>query len=194
MVVGSLGALSHRKGTDVYVEAARVVRAVDPTIEFEHCGPAGLSNDPNFERQVLDRVVELDDRGIRLGPTVTERALARWKVFALPSRQDPFPLASLEAMAAGLPVVASDVGGLREQINHGSTGILVPPDDPERLAVEILELGRDPALRQRLGVNARAHAGVAFSLEHQAKAIHEAYLEAFASRFAPPFATAAKAP
>ena len=194
VIVGSLGSLSHRKGTDVYIEAARVVRGMDPTIEFEHGGPMGLSSDASFEHRLLDRVAELDDHGIRLlGQTDAPRALTRWKVFALPSRQDPYPLASMEAMAAGLPVIASDVGGLREQIEDGSTGILVPPDDPEQLAVEILRVSGDPELRARLGASARARAGAVFSLQQQAVTVHEAYLRALATRFAPPFARDAQA-
>jgi len=69
----------------------------------------------------------------------------------LASHEEGFPNAVLEAMAAGVPVVATRVGGVPEIVDDGATGILVPPHDPRRLADAIATLARDPALRQRLG-------------------------------------------
>lgn len=65
------------------------------------------------------------------------------------------PLKPLEAMAMGKAVVASDVGGLRELVRHGDNGVLSPPSDPERLGGALAALAADPALRARLGANAR---------------------------------------
>ena len=72
-------------------------------------------------------------------------------VFVLPSRQEGMPLAALEAMDAGLPVVATDVIGTAEVVAHGMTGTLVPPKDPPALAEAVAELLADPDLRQRYG-------------------------------------------
>ena len=69
----------------------------------------------------------------------------------LASHEEGFPNAVLEAMAAGVPVVATSVGGVPEIVDDGATGSLVPPHDPRHLADAIETLARDPALRQRLG-------------------------------------------
>ena len=68
---------------------------------------------------------------------------------------DGLPNVALEAMAAGRPLVATDVGGLPELVRQGITGVLVAEKDPSALADGILELARDPDLRERLGAEAR---------------------------------------
>ena len=79
--------------------------------------------------------------------------------FLLPSAQESFGLAALEAMACGVPVVASRVGGLPEVITDGLTGYLRDPDDQEGMAAAVLELLDDPSLRQRIAHLARAVGG-----------------------------------
>jgi glycosyltransferase involved in cell wall biosynthesis len=78
--------------------------------------------------------------------------LARAHVFALPSRHEPLGIAVMEAMAAGLPVVATAVGGVRELVTADVTGALVPPGDDLAMAAELVRLLKDSALRERLGV------------------------------------------
>jgi glycosyltransferase involved in cell wall biosynthesis len=75
------------------------------------------------------------------------------------------PNASLEALASGLPVIATDVGGVSEQVCAGVTGRLVPRADAPALAHALVELAHDPALRQRLGMAGRAHIAARFSRE-----------------------------
>lgn len=104
----------------------------------------------------------------------------------LPSRQDSFPLASLEAMQAGLPVVASAVGGLPEQIAHLETGVLVPAEQPAELAEWIVRLHRDPELRARLGHAAAERASSTFTIDAQVRELHRAYLVALNMKYAPP--------
>ena len=97
-----------------------------------------------------------------LGPDANPfRHVARFDVFCLPSRDDPFPLVVLEAMSLGVPVVAFDVGGVREQV--GDTGLLVPPEDTSALAEALETVAADPELRARLGRAARARAWERFS-------------------------------
>lgn len=78
-------------------------------------------------------------------------ALARSQVFVLATRSEAFPRSILEAMRAGLPVIASNVGGVGEAVVDGQTGILVPPGDSEALGVAIERLMESAPLRQRMG-------------------------------------------
>ena len=84
--------------------------------------------------------------------------LARSDVFVLSSRSEGFPVSILEAMAAGLPVVATDVGGVAEAVVHRETGFLVPAADPQALAGALAELVADVELRHHLGAAGRVRA------------------------------------
>ncbi|HEY7530522.1 MAG TPA: glycosyltransferase family 4 protein, partial [Gemmatimonadota bacterium] len=112
-------------------------------------------------------------------------------VFLLPSRRTPtwaenFPNAALEAMAAGRPVVAGDVGGLPEIVAEGETGFLVDPEDPAALAAALARLLADPALARRMGEAARARAEREFDLRRTARAFYRV-LQSVSSRPLPPW-------
>ncbi|HRE90123.1 MAG TPA: glycosyltransferase, partial [Myxococcota bacterium] len=85
-------------------------------------------------------------------------------VFLLPSQTESFGVAALEAMACGVPVVASDVGGLPEVITDGETGYLCPVGDVQRFAERTLSLIEDPARREAMGHLARQHAATRFGM------------------------------
>ena len=90
--------------------------------------------------------------------------LRRADIFALASRWEVLPLAILEAMAAGLPVVATSVGGVRELVVDGQTGFVVPPGDPRALGQAIGRLVDDPELRRRMGEAGRTRVDDHFDL------------------------------
>lgn len=101
--------------------------------------------------------------------------LARSDVFVLSSRSEGFPVSILEAMAAGLPVVTTDVGGVAEAVEDGETGLLVPAADSEALARALERLVSDADLRRRLGAAGRARALRLFDVPRYRAAYVELY-------------------
>jgi glycosyltransferase involved in cell wall biosynthesis len=134
--------------------------------QIRTCGLAGRVRLAGERRDVPDLLAEAD-------------------VFVLPSRSEGHPVSVLEAMAAGVPVVASRVGGIPEQVDDGVTGLLVAPGDPEALAAALGRLAADPALRRRLGAAGRVRAEKAFDLDAFRRAHLEVYFREFARRRLP---------
>ncbi|MDC0713691.1 N-acetyl-alpha-D-glucosaminyl L-malate synthase BshA [Stigmatella sp. ncwal1] len=90
--------------------------------------------------------------------------LAAADVFLLPSEQESFGLAALEALSCGIPVVASDIGGIPEQVEHGTRGYLTPVGDVAAMAHHVLALVRDPEHWRLFSRNARQHVLACFQL------------------------------
>jgi glycosyltransferase involved in cell wall biosynthesis len=152
------GRLSPEKGVLELVEAARglnLVVAGDGPLRARVPGSRGfVSHD------------ELED------------LYARAAVVACPSRREGFGVACLEAMAHGRPVVASAVGGLRDLVVDGETGLLVPPRDVAALRAALERLLADPELRRRLGSAGRERARERFSWPAVTDATLAVYAEA----------------
>jgi glycosyltransferase involved in cell wall biosynthesis len=104
-----------------------------------------------------------------------ERLYATAGVVVLPSRQEGLPLSLLEAMAHGCPIVATRVGGIPQLVEHGRSGLLVPPRDPAALRKAIETLLGDPELGRRLGREARGRVAALCSWERVTDATLEAY-------------------
>jgi glycosyltransferase involved in cell wall biosynthesis len=111
------------------------------------------------ERERLAQQAAAAGVPLELAGTVPNTEVAAWlaraEIFALPSAYEGQPKALLEAMACGLPVVGSDVPGVRDIVRHGETGWLVPAGDVGALAVALAALSSDPGLRERLGLAGR---------------------------------------
>jgi glycosyltransferase involved in cell wall biosynthesis len=103
------------------------------------------------------------------------RVLAAADAFVLASCNEGNPLSAMEAMAAGLPVVATAVGGVPELVTNGKSGLLVSPGDCEGLASAMLRLSRDDELRRSMARSSAAHASQAFSADRMARAYMNAY-------------------
>jgi glycosyltransferase involved in cell wall biosynthesis len=183
-IVGTIGHVSRTKGTDVFLKAASLALKTHPDIRFEHVGPTRPWGDDEYEDEVeaMANSPVLRDSVTMLGHQPAGDAYARWSAFVLSSRQEAFPLSTLEAMASGVPVIATWVGGIPEQIVHLEHGILVPPDDAAALADWIRRLHDDPDLRARLAMDGRANTRATFTLESQAEGLNRAYEEAMRRR------------
>ncbi len=113
-------------------------------------------------------------------PGTAQPALAALDVYVAPSYWEALGIGALEAMAAGLPVVATAVGGLCEVVVHGETGLLVAPDDAVALAAAIGRLVGDPDLRARMGAAGRARCAQRFSPRVMHAGVRAAYARAVA--------------
>jgi glycosyltransferase involved in cell wall biosynthesis len=170
-IVGFAGRLVPIKGVDVLLRAAAALPGV--RLEIAGDGP---------ERARLE-AMSVDATFLGWRPTIDD-ALGRWDIFALPSREEAFGIAALEAMAAGLPVVASRVGGLPELVRSGLTGLLVRPDDPAALAGALAELVSDPSRRAAMGQAGRDRAATDFSVARMVAATAALYEELLGRRAA----------
>jgi glycosyltransferase involved in cell wall biosynthesis len=146
-VVGTVGRLTPQKGIAHLVEAARLVCAQQPRARFIHMGAGPLGGEVG--RQVA--AAGLAGRFVLVGPVDDPMALLPGlDLFALPSLWEGLPIALLEAMAAGIPVVGSDVAGINEVIENNRSGLLVPPGDASAMARAISELLEDDERRVAL--------------------------------------------
>jgi glycosyltransferase involved in cell wall biosynthesis len=107
--------------------------------------------------------------------------VAASNIMANPSDHEGLPLAILEAMSLGKPVVATAVGGVPSVIESGVNGLLVPPGDPQALAASLKELVDDESLRQRLGAQAKADALAKHGLEAMVRSVEKIYEEVLAT-------------
>ncbi len=172
VVVLALAALIPRKGLDVLLEAvARVSEhGVSPQVWIAGEGPERAALEEQTRRRGLgNRVRFLGER------RDVADLLAACDVVVMPSRREGLGVAALEAMAAGRPVIASAVGGLREVVVDGRTGLLVPPDDPVALAAALARMIHDDGLRMRLGAAGPARIEEGFSAAQMVAAYNQIY-------------------
>jgi glycosyltransferase involved in cell wall biosynthesis len=166
-IVLAAGRLSPEKGFGVLVEAAATVCRDNPAAGVVLFGEGALR--PELER----RVAELGLAGRFVMPgfrTDLDALIGAADVVVLPSFTEGLPNVALEASAAGVPVVATAVGGTPEAVADGETGCLVPPGRPERIAAKVIELLHDSALRARMGAAGRARMRSLFTFDAQAAA------------------------
>ena len=150
-------------GTLINALALLRSRGQTPALELAGTGSARL------QRQTQALVARLGlQQQVRFLGNVADlpQRLANAQVFVLSTRWEGMPLALVEAMAAGCACIGTDVVGVREVIEHGITGLLVPPDDAAALADAMLTLRQNPALAQQLGCAARERALSTYGREH----------------------------
>jgi glycosyltransferase involved in cell wall biosynthesis len=174
-IVGSIGRLERQKGYDTLLRTLPELPGVTAVI---------VGEGTQRERLVaLADELGVADRVLLPGwSDEARRHLTTFDVFCLPSRFEAFPLAVLEAMLAGLPIVASDVGSVSEAVREGETGLLVRPDDPVGLAAALRELVGDAGRRGALGAAARRLALERFTVEAMARAYELLYDEILGAR------------
>jgi glycosyltransferase involved in cell wall biosynthesis/peptidoglycan/xylan/chitin deacetylase (PgdA/CDA1 family) len=178
LVLGCVGRLDPVKGHDLLLEAfADVVHdlGVDAELRLIGDGPTrARTEELARQRRIADRVVFAGMRD-----DVPEQ-LRELDVFVLASLREGRPTSIMEAMASGLPVVASDVGSVRQLVGDGSTGLVVEPGNVPQLARSLHRLAGDAALRARFSAAGRARAVTEFSMDRMAHDYLEFYRSALA--------------
>lgn len=178
-VVGTVGSLYPVKGHKYLIDAAVAVVHRFPDVVFLVVGRGGLRQELEAQAQHLGVASHIRFLGHR--EDVTD-LLGLFDVFVLPSLSEGMPLALLEAMAAGVPAVATRVGGVGEVVEDGKTGLLVPPEDGFALAESIVKLLEDRTLARRMGNCAQEAVDRHFSLEKMVRAYREIYADLIRKR------------
>lgn len=172
VIIGTVAALEPLKGHLILLDAARQLGAEFPQARFVISGEGAMR--PQLEAYIREQ--QLSDRVYLLGFTPDARALTNaFDLVAFPSFYEGMPIAILEAMALARPIVATEVGGIPEEIEHGTSGWLVPPRDSAALAEGLRRLLRDRALAQQLGQAAQTRFYRHFTLQHMQTAYQDWY-------------------
>ncbi len=171
-LVAAAATLAPRKGIDHLIQAAAILGGRGRRVQLAIAGVGPCLAELT---SLADR---LDVSASFLGFVQDTRSLlASADVFAMPSLAEGLGIAAIEAMSAGCPVVASAVGGLRESIVDGESGILVTPGDAHSLADAIERIASNPRLAAELGAAAQARTRELYSLERMARRNEALYLE-----------------
>jgi glycosyltransferase involved in cell wall biosynthesis len=169
-----VGLLTERKGVVDLAAASQILHERGVLHELWLLG--GTPDEgPDAEQRVR---TQLNDRVRLLGtrePAEMADVYAQADVFCLPSWWEAMPLSVLEAMASGLPVVATDVGDVSRQVLHGRTGYVVPPHAPQELANALQLLLGDAERRRAMGAAGRQHVTRVFSFNRTVERLSEAY-------------------
>jgi glycosyltransferase involved in cell wall biosynthesis len=154
VLVGTVANLRATKGyPDLLTAAATIVREAGDDVKFVSIGRGPLLD----ELRALHAQLHLGDRFEFLGfRSDAVQLMSAFDIFCLPSHHEGLPIALMEALALGLPVVATRVGGIEELVTDGTEAVLVPPHRPELLARAILDLVRDPERRAAMAQRSRA--------------------------------------
>ncbi len=169
-IIGFVGNISPVKGLEYFIKAARkVVNQTDTKIKFLIIGEASVGHIEycvSLKNQITE--LNLDKDIVFLGKIPhgqLRNILSVMDIFLMTSTAEGTPLVILEAMSMGIPVVATNVGGISEQIVNGETGIVVPPKDVNAISKAVVYLLENEQIRKQFGINARERAVESFSLK-----------------------------
>jgi glycosyltransferase involved in cell wall biosynthesis len=172
-VVGTIARLAPQKGIDVLLAAVPSLLQAAPGARVVIVGGGPLEDELRARADELG----LGEAVSFLGPVENARdLLPSFDVFVLPSRWEGMPIALLEARAAGLPCVATEVGGVRDIVADGADGRVVPVEDADALAGALAELAGDEELRERWGRIARERVAREFPLDAMVRRTELLYL------------------
>jgi glycosyltransferase involved in cell wall biosynthesis len=176
LVIGFVGRLVEQKAPDVLLTAFAIAVKTAPNARLAMVGAGPLEDDLRelaWKLGVADKILWLGERDART-------VLAGFDCFALSSRKEGLPYVVLEAMAAGLPVVATSSAGVEILVDPKENGIVVPPDDPQAFGQALTDLATNPALLASCARAARIRAA-RFTIDAMVDATLDAYRAAGAT-------------
>jgi glycosyltransferase involved in cell wall biosynthesis len=166
VVVGAVGRLVLEKGYVELFEAWERVRADQPDAVLVVVGPSDDDKADAMPADVMQRARDIGVRFLGMRDDVDELYLGM-DLYVLASHREGFPRSAMEAAASGLPIIATDIRGCRQVVEHGVTGLLVPVRSAEGLADALGRLLGDPSLPAAMGAAAAAHAATEFDQQRQ---------------------------
>jgi glycosyltransferase involved in cell wall biosynthesis len=181
------GQINKEKGLEHLIEAFKIVSKDFPNVALLIAGSASIWPDLDKRKFEVDKRYELEMKEKAKGGKIKflgklslnelYKVYNRCDVFVLPSViQEALPMVVLEAMASGLPIIASNVGGVPELVQHEKTGLLVKPGDLGELAEALRKLLSDERLREKMGKESYQYAEE-FSIEKMTEQIYTLYEE-----------------
>ncbi len=178
-LLGAVGNLNPSKGYEWLISAVARAHASDPRLTGRVIGarsPVHAAYEEGLRRQVSELGLA-DAFGFADGGTRVSELMPGLDALVISSvgRSEGIPTVILEAMACGLPVIATDVGALAEVIEQEVTGVVVPPEDADALAAAILRVAGDPQFAERMGVTARERVAERYDLGRCADAHSHSY-------------------
>lgn len=173
ILIGTVGRIDPVKNFDIFIRSAEEVLKKFPYVKFLLIGDGPIKG----ELESLTTELGLSKQVIFLGERNDVAELLKiMDIFVLPSKSEGLSNTILEAMSAGLPVIATDVGGNSELVIDGETGILIQPGDVSALATEIINLLQNDEKRRKMGKAGFVKAKREFSIEKMVKSYEELYL------------------
>ena len=171
--------LRPEKSHETLFAAADLLASDFPDVEFQIVGdgPRRAELEELVRAHGLERRVQFLGHREDVAPLLAEA-----DIFVLPSRSEAFPNGAIEAMAAGLPVVASATGGLLDLIEHGHTGLLFEPGNPAALADALRHLFTDRSIASAIGQRAQTQVRQRYSFERMVRSFEDLYLASLPAR------------
>lgn len=174
-LVAVVGSLQRRKAQDDAIRAIKIVEEKIPNVKLLLIGPGDKSFTSHLKRMIFE--LNLSDKVVFTGYRHdVPQILAHCKVLLTPSWQESFGRITIEAMAAGIPVIGVNAAGTKEIVEDGITGYLVPPRDFLKMAEKMTELYNYPQLARKIGNNGQKVAKKKFAPQMHARAIEEIIL------------------
>ncbi|MBI5020657.1 MAG: glycosyltransferase family 4 protein [Ignavibacteriales bacterium] len=177
IIIGMIGRIAHVKGSDLFLDVAKIIKeSLSPSLKVKFIIIGGTPHvEGRFNEWLEDEIAESeikDDFIITGSKENIDQYLSLVDIFVLPSREDPFPLVLLEAMAASKPIVAFAVGGVPEAVGN-QAGFLIEPLNVGAMTETIIKLINDPDLRKRMGAEARKRVDHDFNIERNISRVEE---------------------
>jgi len=172
ILIGTVGTLNQNKGMQFLIRAMPHIRKEFPTAKLEIIGDGPYKKHLMWEAKVQ----KLGDNVKFIGFVAdVEKYLAKFDCYVQPSLSESFGLAIVQAMSLGLPVVATETGGIPEIITHGITGFLIPPQKPKIIAESVIEILRNRERARKMGQTARKEVQIKFNLKDMISELEQVY-------------------